>query len=313
MVRLIVNRLLASVAILGGVSFAVFLMIDRVPGDPAAILAGENATPDQIEALRVKLGLDDPLLVRYGDWLAHAVRGDFGYSLRSGEAVTSAISSPLTVTLALVSVTILISTIVGVGLGTSAAIARWNWIDRVVSAVAAVAIAIPSFWAGMMLVSFFAISRDLLPAVGYVPITEDPVEWISHLILPAIALGMLPAAEMALQVRDSLRTELRRDYVQVARAKGMTGRQVVIGHAAKNAAIPVLTVFGYRAGQLIGGAIAVETVFALPGLGQLAIASTLNRDVNILLGMVVITTLAVITINLIVDVSYGYLNPKMRD
>jgi len=217
------------------------------------------------------------------------------------------------VTLALVSVTILISTIVGVGLGTSAAIARWNWIDRVVSAVAAVAIAIPSFWAGMMLVSFFAISRDLLPAVGYVPITEDPVEWISHLILPAIALGMLPAAEMALQVRDSLRTELRRDYVQVARAKGMTGRQVVIGHAAKNAAIPVLTVFGYRAGQLIGGAIAVETVFALPGLGQLAIASTLNRDVNILLGMVVITTLAVITINLIVDVSYGYLNPKMRD
>ena len=312
MTRMIARRMVAAAGILVLVSFAVFVMIASVPGDPAAILAGENATPEQVAELRSHLGLDQPLVERYLSWLGHALQGDLGNSLRSGEAITSALASPIAVTTALVTVTIVLSTVLGLAMGIVAVTAKWRWVDRVISAVSALGIAVPSFWAGLILVSVLAVSHNWFPAVGYVPLWEDPGQWIMHLILPSIALGTLPAAEIALQVRDSMATELRRDYVQVARAKGLSESVIIARHVLKNAAIPVLTVFGYRAGQLVGGAIAVEVVFALPGLGQIAVTSTLTRDVNMLLGMVVVTTVAVVVINLLVDISYGYFNPKVR-
>ncbi|CAM3162947.1 ABC transporter permease [Prescottella defluvii] len=294
------------------VSFVVFVLIDLAPGDPAVTLAGENPTPAQVEQIREQLRLDDSLPERYAVWLAHAVQGDLGQSFVNGQSVAEMVGDRLTVTLSLVLVAMILTLVIGPLAGLAAAARPGAVVDRMITALASAAIAVPPFWLGLILVVVLAVNLGWLPALGYEPLAEGFGPWISHLILPAIALAMLPMAEVALQLKTSLADVLGRDYILNAEAKGLSVTQVRIKHAAKNAAVPVVTVLGSRFAQMIGGTVAIETVFGLAGLGTLAVNSVLGRDIPVLLGLVVLTTAIVLVVNLLVDISYGYFNPKVR-
>jgi peptide/nickel transport system permease protein len=312
MLKQTLRRLLLAIPMLLIVSFLVFVLIDLAPGDAAVSLAGDNPSPEVVEEIRQELGLDDPLLVRYGRWLADAVTGDLGTSFQTGEPVIDRIVDTAGVTISLVLVSVILSSIVAVIFGVVASLRPGGILDRLVTAISSIAIAMPPFWFGMLLILAFAINRSWLPALGYTSFTEDPWDWLQHLLLPAIALGALPGAELAMQLKASLTEELGRDYVLTARARGIGGRAVVLKHAMKNALIPVVTVFGFRLAQLLGGTVTIEWLFFLNGSGTLAINSTFQRDVPVLLGLVVVLTTVVIVLNLVVDVSYSYFNPRTR-
>lgn len=310
--KLFVRRLLLAIPMLLVVSFLVFVLVDLAPGDAATSLAGDNPTPERIEEVRQNLGLDDPLLVRYGRWLGDAVTGDLGTSLATKEPVVDKIVDTAGVTFSIVLVSVVISTAVAVVLAVTAAARAGGWVDRAITTVSAVAVAAPPFWIGMVLLAAFTFHWEWFPAVGYTSFGESPGEWLKHLVLPALAAGALPGAELSMQLKSSLTEELSRDYVLTARARGIGGQAVLLKHAMKNALIPVVTVFGFRLGQLLGGTVTVESLFFLNGIGNLAFKSTLTRDVPMLLGLVVVLTLAVILLNLVVDASYGYFNPRTR-
>lgn len=294
------------------VPFLVFAMIDLVPGDPAAILAGENADPVQIEAVREKLNLGAPLLVRYGDWVLHAVQGDLGVSFTSGDGVIGLLGRSLGATLSLVAFALLIAVVVGVALAVGAAARPHGKLDRTVSAAAALAIAMPTFWLGLLLVSLLAIQIPLFPSFGYVPPQEGIGIWLAHLFLPALALSVLPAAEIVMQLRSSLLGAMSTDYVLNARAKGLAPSSILFKHGMKNALVPVVTVFGFRVAEILGGTVAIEFIFNISGLGRLALDAVQARDIPVVLGFVLFTTLVVVVVNFLVDLSYAYLSPKVR-
>lgn len=312
MLVLIAKRLLISIPLLLVVSFIVFSLILLVPGDPAVALAGPNPTLEQIAGIRERLGLNDPFLVQYWHWLWAALHGDLGSSLFTSQSVTGAVSSRLPTTLSLASLALVIAAVLGTAVGAIAGLRPGTWVDRVATFGASLGVAVPYFWVGMVLVLLFSIEHPILPAVGYVPLTEDPVGWLSHLILPATALALAPAAVVARQTRASLSTVMQEDFVRTARAKGMLPRTVVGKHALKNAAIPVVTAFGNEGNRLIGGTVVIEQLFALPGLGQLAAQAVFSRDFPIVQGAVLTAAVMVLLINIAVDVSYGYFNPKVR-
>ena len=312
MLKQAARRLLMAIPMLLIVSFLVFVLIDLAPGDAAVSLAGDNPTPEVVEQIRQELGLDDPLLVRYGRWLGDAVTGDLGTSFQTGEPVVDRIVDTAGVTVSLVLVAVVLSTVVAVAFGVVASLRPGGIADRLVTAASSIAIAMPPFWFGMVLILTFAINRSWFPALGYTSFVDDPWEWFIHLVLPGIALGALPGAELAMQLKASLTEELGRDYVLTARARGIGAPAVVLKHAMKNALIPVVTVFGFRLAQLLGGTVTIEWLFFLNGSGTLAINSTFQRDVPVLLGLVVVLTTVVIVLNLIVDVSYSYFNPRTR-
>jgi peptide/nickel transport system permease protein len=312
MLQLIVRRLLIMIPVLFLVSLMVFSLLLLVPGDPAVTLAGENASEEQIAATRERLGLDDPVLEQYGRWVSGVVRGDLGTSLFSSQDVTDAIVERLPATLSLAAGAITISLLLGIPSGILAAIFRGRWPDRMVGLGAASALAMPNYFVGMLLILVFAIWNPWLPATSYVPFSESPSQWFEHLILPWITLGLAAAAVVTRQLRSSLVGVLGQDYVRTARAKGMRGRTVVLKHASKNAAIPVVTVVGTQVAFALGGSVIVEQVFGIAGVGQLAVTAVLKRDLPIIQGVVVMTTLIVLFSNLLVDIAYGYLNPKVR-
>jgi len=306
-------RLVGGLPLLFVVSLFIFVLIDLAPGDAAAVVAGENASIERIAQVRQELGLNDPLLIRYGRWLSAALQGDLGKSLTTDQSVLSAIGQKLPVTASLTLVALVFAVTMALTFGILASLKPGGVSDRTVTMLASAAVAAPPFWLALVLVLVFSLNLRLLPALGYRPIGEEGTWiWLKHLILPGIALGTSLAAELALQLKGSLTEVLGRDYILAARAKGMP-RVVIVGkHALKNAAIPVVTVLGYRFTQMLGGAVLVEVPFNLPGLGTLAIDSTLAHDVPTLLGLVVLMTAFVIVTNLLVDVSYGYFNPKVR-
>jgi peptide/nickel transport system permease protein len=310
--RLITRRVLIGVPLLLFVSFSVFVLIDLAPGDPAASLAGENATPEQVAAIRQNLHLDDSIFVRYGHWLADAVHGDLGSSLKTGQSVSSLIAEKLTITASIVGLSLVFVILLALVGGVIGAVRPGGLIDRFVTVVASIATAIPPFWLALVLIVYFAINRSWFPAVGYVGLDEGFLEWFKHLVLPAVALAAVPAAELALQLRGSLVEVLGRDYIVTTRANGLTSMSIIGKHGLKNAAIPVVTVLGFRIAQLLGGTVTIELVFNINGLGRLAVNSTLSHDIPVLLGLVVVTTLVVLIINVLVDISYGYFNPKVR-
>ncbi len=312
MLRLVVRRVLIGVPLLLFVSFSVFVLIDLAPGDPAASLAGENATLEQIAAVRQNLHLDDSIVARYFRWLGGAVHGDLGTSLQSGQSVSSLIADKLSVTASIVGMSLLFVLVFALIGGVLGAVRPGGLADRAVTVVASIATAIPPFWLALVLIVYFAINRSWFPAVGYVGPDESVLEWIKHLVLPAAALAAVPAAELALQLRGSLAEVLGRDYIMATRAKGLTRRSIIGKHGLKNAAIPVVTVLGFRIAQMLGGTVTIELVFNINGLGRLAVNSTLSHDIPVLLGLVVVTTLVVLVINVLVDISYGYFNPKVR-
>lgn len=312
MLKLLVRRLAFTIPIIVLASFLVFGLLLLVPGDPAITLAGDNATEAQIEAIRDQLGLDDPVFVQYGRWAGEAVQGNLGESLYSGRSVMKSIGERLPVTLSLAAVSILIALIIAIPAGIIAATKRGTWVDTSATVGASLGLAMPSFWLGAVLALVFALRLRWLPATGYVPFGDSPTEWLKHLILPGITLGTAAAAETTRQLRSSLCDVLEQDYVRTARAAGIRGRTVVLKHSMKNAAMPVVTVLGFQVAFLLGGSVIVEQLFALPGLGGLAIRAVLDRDIPVIQGVVLFTTVLVVGLNLLVDLLYGYLNPKVR-
>lgn len=312
MLRLFGTRLLMTVPLLLVVSFLIYSLIVLVPGDPAVALAGQNPTPDQIEAVRDRLGLNDPFLVQYWRWLSDVFHGNLGKSLFNNEDVWSSILGRLPVSLSLTFLALLLAAILGLTLGMIAGLHPGSWIDRLATVGASIGVALPYFWVGMILVLIFAINTRILPATSYVPLTTSPIDWFKHLIIPALALAIAPMAVIARQTRAAVATVMTEDYIRTAEAKGLSPTRVIAKHALKNAAVPVVTVFGIEANRLIGGTVVIEQLFVLPGLGQLAYQSVFARDFPMVQGVLLFTAALVLLINLTVDVSYGYFNPKIR-
>lgn len=312
MVKVFVKQLAVSVVLMVLVSFFVFILIDVAPGDAAEQLAGETATPERIEEVREELGLNDPLPVRYARWVGDAVTGDLGESLTTGESVRKAIVRALPPTISLMVVTFAMSLTGALILGTLAALRPGSRLDRTTSVIAALGVAVPGFWIAMVLASEFAVKRSWFPAIGYSSPGDGLWEWLKHLVIPAIALSTLIGAELMRQLRGSLQDALRTDYVLAARAKGIRANKLVFKHAMKNAAVPVITVAGVRFAQLLGGTVILEQIFNLQGLGQATIRAVLARDIPMVLGVTVFSTLVVVVTNLVIEMIHPYFNPKVR-
>jgi peptide/nickel transport system permease protein len=310
--KLVSRRALTTVPALLGVMLVALLLLELMPGDPAEIMAGENATPEAVEAIRHDLRLDQPLWERFGRYAWGVVQGDLGRSPGSDIAVWERISTALPVTLSLGGLALSLAVLVAVPAGTWAALRRGRWADRAVAATASVMQAVPPFVIGLALVIAFAVDRSWFPANGFVPFEEDPWEWFRHLVLPASALALSAAAELARQTRGALVDTFEQDYIRAVRAKGLRERWVIGKHAAKNAATPVVTVLGLQVGRILGGAVVVELIFGMHGFGALALNAVVTRDIVLIQGVVLVSAIAVLLANLAVDVLYGYFDPKVR-
>jgi peptide/nickel transport system permease protein len=302
--RYLAARLLAAVPVLLGITLAVFVAMRLIPGDPAVIFAGERATGEDVARLRGQLGLDRSLPVQYGVFLARLAHGDLGRSIRSGRPVALEIRSRAGYTLALAAAAIMVTVAAGVPLGIVAAVRRHTWMDRVGLAVSLLGIAAPAFVVGVLLQLLFAVRLGLLPTAG-----ADSV-W--HLVLPAVALGAFPVANVARLTRAGMLEVLEQDYVRTARAKGLGEGAVVWVHALRNALIPTVTIVGLQLGYMLGGAVLVEVVFAWPGLGRFLVQSIASRDYPAVQGAVLAVTASYVVINLVVDLLYGVLDPRIR-
>jgi peptide/nickel transport system permease protein len=311
MLRLIGRRLALSVPQLLMVSLSTFVLVALIPGDVARTIVGPNATEEQYRSLRGTLGLDESLPQRYWDWLSGALHGDLGTSLFSQESVSSMLGSRLPVTLSLVIGSTIVATVVGVGLGIAGARASGP-IGRVVDAVALIGLAIPNFFLGLLLVAWFAVAIPLFPATGYVPFADSPSDWFSSLVLPVITLAVPGVAVIAKQTRDAMRDALERPFIRTLRAAGVSRRSLVYRHALRNAAIPVATVVGIVFVAALSGTVLVESVFAMPGLGGLAVQATDQHDLPLIQGVAIEFTVIVIVVNLLVDIAYGWLDPRVR-
>ncbi len=308
----VARRLLMAVPVLFLVSAIAFSVIHFIPGDPAAVILGRNASAEQLAALRHQLGLDRPVPVQFAAWLGGAVRGDLGKSLSSRRPVVELLAQRLPITLSLAVFAMLISLLVSVPSGIIAAGRRGTWWDRAIMAGALVGVSTPSFWAGILLIILFSVRLGWLPSGGFVSLFEDFGAGVRYLLLPAVSLGLLLAAVTARMVRASLLEVLGQDYVRTARAKGLAERVVVYRHALRNALIPVVTVAGMDFGWLLGGTVVVESVFRLPGMGRFIINAILARDYPVVQAGVLYLAVIFMLVNLTVDVLYGYLDPRIR-
>jgi peptide/nickel transport system permease protein len=308
----ILNRLAWSLVTLFIISLVAFSLILLVPGDPARTFLGDNATDEQVEELRASLGLNDPFYERYLEWAGNAVQGDLGTSLLSDVSVSTQLMERIDVTLSIAAAALLLALLVGIPAGMVAALRRGHATDRIVTAASTLGIALPHFWIGLMLAFFVGVRAGWLPATGYVPLSEDPVAWLQHLILPAVTLSLTPMAEVARQLRASMINVLEQDYIRTARAMGLPRRSIRGRHALKNAATPVVTILGAQVALVFGGTVIVEQVFALPGLGQLALGAVLDRDYPVIQGVVLVSATVVMLANLAVDISYRWLSPHVR-
>ena len=312
MTRVAARRLLKVVPLLLLVSIIAFGLLSLVPGDPAVQIAGEFATEEQIEQIRTELGLNRPWIVQYGDWLGGAVRGDLGTSPFSGVAVSTQIWQRLPTTLSLLGWALAISVLIGIPAGMIAGWRQGSLPDRVLTTSTSVGVAIPVFVSGLVLALVVGLKLHWLPATGYVPLSENPVDWARHLILPALALALTGAAEIARQTRAGIIQVKSQDYVRTARASGLTTRQVLGRHTLKNAMIPVVTVVGLQIGRLFGLSVLIEQIFNIPGMGSRLVTAVFENDVPYIQGTVLLVGLAIILVSVVVDLSYGYFNPRVR-
>jgi peptide/nickel transport system permease protein len=309
--RLVVNRLLVSLPVLFVVTALTFVLVSFTPGNAAQSILGSQATTAQIQELNQQLGLDDPIWTQYWHWLEGFVQGDLGQSLFTGESVTSMLSSRLGVTLSLVVGTTLVSIVVGVALGFVSAL-RGGVVGRIVDVFALIGFGLPAFWLALVLVSFFALNLRWFPATGYVEPGDSIADWLKSLVLPVatLAMGMTPA--LAKVSRDAILDALNQDFVRVMQANGFSRRSLIYRHVLRNAAIPIVTLAGVLFIAFLGATIFVESVFAMPGLGGASVMAATQHDLPVIQGAVVYFTLIVIAINLIVDLSYGWLDPRVR-
>jgi peptide/nickel transport system permease protein len=311
MVRYLIRRLLFSIVVVAGVVTITFGLMHSIPGDPADAILGTEASPENRAALRHDLGLDRPLLVQYGDWWLHLLQGDLGRSVMVKQPVTDLILErlPTTSPLAIMSMTIAI--LIAIPAGIISAIRRNTWLDGVVSVLAFTGLSIPGFWLGALLILGFAVRWQWFPPGGYVSIFDDPIDGLRHLVLPAIALGMTFAAALTRMIRSSLLEVLSRDYIRTARAKGQRERIVIIRHALRNALIPAVTIVGVQIGGLLSGALVIEQIFALPGIGRLTVQAVLDRDFPLVQGCIIVIALIFVIANLLTDLLYVYLDPRI--
>jgi peptide/nickel transport system permease protein len=310
--RYVLRRLLESAVTLVLASFVVFLGVRALPGDPGRTLAGEESDPATVEAIRHEYGLDRSLPVQYATYVRKAVSGDLGRSPRTGIPVADSIRHALPVTMQLAAFAIVIAVSIGIVAGVVASVRRRSVAEWGANAVSLLGLSVPNFWFGQMAILLLAIAYPILPASGFVSIFDDPVQSLRHLLMPAVVLGSALAAVIMRQTRSAMLDALTADYVRTARAKGLGGRQVIFGHALRNSLIVVVTIVGLQLGALISGAVVTEQIFVLPGFGKLTIDAVATRDYPMIQGVALVTATAYIGINLLVDLLYSVIDPRIR-
>lgn len=312
MTRYIFRRLLLTIPVLFFVSLIVFSLIALIPGDPARIMLGEEASREALEVLRRQMGLDRPMLVRYVIWMGRVVRGDLGQSVRDGRSVALTLAQKIPVTAELAVTSLLVAWVIAIPAGALAAWKRRTVVDYAATTVSLAGISIPNFWLGIMLIYLLAVNWRWLPPSGYVEPWVDLGRNLRLMIMPSVVLGTALAALVMRLLRSSMIEVLGSDYIRTARAKGLADAVLITRHAMKNAMIPVATIMGLQLGGLLGGAVITETIFAVPGVGRLAVESILTRDYPMVQGVVLFAAVAVVGVNLLVDLAYGLLDPRIR-
>jgi peptide/nickel transport system permease protein len=312
MKRYLLHRLWQSLVTLLLATIVVFLGVRALPGDPALALAGEDRDPESLRAIREQYGLDDSILVQFWRFVSHAARGDLGSSIRTGESVSSMLKSALPVTMELSLLAILVAGVIGVGTGVIAAVQRGRPAEWAANALALLGLSVPNFWLGLMAILYLSVALGLFPASGFVPFFSDPIGNLHHLVLPAMILGTGLAAVIMRQTRSSMLDALSADYIRTAEAKGLPRSAVVGRHALRNSLIVVITIVGLQLGALISGAVVTERIFALPGFGKLTVDAVFQRDYPVIQAVVLVTATAYIVINLLVDLLYSVIDPRIR-
>jgi peptide/nickel transport system permease protein len=312
MLAFIIRRLLSTVVVMTIVAVFIFLLLHLSPGDPAAIIVGDNATQAQIDAVRKQLGLDDPLAVQFVRWLGGVLRGDLGISIFSHEPVNKLVLQRIEPTVSLAITTLLLAVVIAISFGVLAAWKVGTWVDRLVMVLSVLSFSVPVFVVGYLLIYVFSIQLGWLPVQGYSPIADGFLLWLRHLVLPSIALGLAYVALIARITRTAMLDVLSEDYIRTARAKGVATGPVLMKHALKNAGVPIVTVIGIGVALLIGGVVITETVFNIPGIGRLVVDAISQRDYPIIQGVTLIFSGVYVIVNLIVDLSYTLLDPRIR-
>lgn len=302
--KFIIKRIIALIPVVLGATLLVFLILSMAPGDPAKVILGVEATPEQVEELREEMGLNDPVLVQYVRYMFNLCKGDMGTSYKTGKPVTVEIGARLPHTIRLSFVAILVSIVLAVPLGIIAAIKQNTLFDAVAMFISLVGTSMPVFWLGMLLILLFSLKLGWFPVFG----ADEP----SSIVLPSLALGLLSMASIARTTRSSMLEVIRQDYIRTARSKGLSEKVVIRKHALKNAMIPMITIIGLQIGMLLAGSILTETVFAWPGIGRLMIQSILNRDTPTILGCIIVFSVSFSIVNLFVDLIYGFVDPRMK-
>ena len=312
MAEFLIQRGAISLVTLFLITVIVFAGVRMIPGDPARVMAGTEADAAGLEEIRQKYGLRDPLPVQYAKWLGLALRGDLGESIRTRDSVLRLVGQKLPITLQLAAYSLLVALVIAVPVGVLAAVRRNTAWDYIASSVSLCGLSIPNFWLGIMLILLLSVRLHWLPASGFVPFLEDPWANLQRLLMPAVVLGTALAAVLMRQTRNSMIEVLSTDYIRTAYAKGLRTAVVVFRHAIRNGLIPVITIFGLQLGALIGGAVVTEQIFVVPGFGRLILEAVFTRDYPVVQGVVLITASAYVLANLLVDVSYSLLNPRIR-
>jgi peptide/nickel transport system permease protein len=312
MLRYAIQRLVFMIPVALVVSFMTFMLIHLIPGDPARVLLGEEATPQTVAALQQELGLNKPLLVQFALWLWQAVHGNLGESILLQQPVTDALMQRLPVTIELGAASLLFSLVLAIPLGVYSATHRNSWVEWLINLSSLLGTAVPSFVLAFLLIFLFAVVWRIFPPGGYTPLGDDPIENLHDLILPMIALGTGAVAVNLRQIRASMTEVLEQDYVRTARAKGLSQRRVTYVHALRNALIPLITIVGLQIGAILGGAFVIETIFLWPGIGALAVTSIFSKDYPVVQGTVLLVAFSYMLTNLLVDLSYPLLDPRVR-
>jgi len=304
MLRYVARRLLHLIPVLLGISFFVFLLVHLVPGDPVRVMLQDVGSPEQVERMRKQLGLDRPFYVQYASFVVRAAQGDFGRSIHTRRPVAQEIAFRIPYTVRMAVAAMLVAVVMGIGLGAVAATHHQSALDYGTMVVALAGVSLPSFWFGLVLILIFSLHLRWLPPAG--------ADTLLHLILPAVTLGSGAAAIIARLTRSSMLEVLRQDYIRTARAKGLSAQRMVYRHALKNAMIPVVSIVGLQFAGLLGGAVIVETVFGWPGIGRLAVDAIFNRDIPVIQAVVLVAAVIFVFVNLLVDLLYGLLDPRIR-
>ncbi|MFL5023939.1 MAG: ABC transporter permease [Microvirga sp.] len=312
MARFLTKRLAGAFVVLVLVSLMSFAIIWLVPGDPTAAFLDTSATPEQVERLRRELGLDQPVIVQMLDWYGRILHGDLGHSILLNRSVTAAILERLPVTLSLAGIALVLALLIGVLAGIVAAVNHNRWPDQVVMTAALIGLSVPDFWLGIMLILLLAVKLGLFPTGGYVPLSEDPLGWLASIFMPAMTLAVIQVGFIARMTRASMLEVLNQDFIRTADAKGLKLTEIMLRHGLPNALVPVLTVAGIVAGALLGGAVIIEQVFSIPGVGRLIIGGILSRDYPVIQGGLLLLAVIYLAVNLAVDILYAAVDPRVR-